>query len=189
MKRQKQANDIKIVLLRPEMGYPDWYRFLDYVRSISCIAERLIWERTKDAKPAYLDDKKNFVFEEDDPNFDRNIRRLRRKARIEGEHFELRYPDCEAYKMTDEYQDLKKLVVIHQLPQVVPHNFKYLGLLYSDAFAYLWDYIRDKLKVTQLGIDMIQREYDKFLDEAKQAAQHRQDQRAKIKNQLNQIGG
>ncbi len=131
------------------MGYSNWRDFLDYCRTISCIAERLIWERIKDA-------------DED---------------------------TVKAYKTTDEYKDLKKLVMVHQLPQISPHNLSFREMKYRGAIESLWTYVETKLYVTKPGIDMIQREYEKFLDQAKQAGQRRREQKAKIKTQFQKIGG
>ncbi len=180
----------KIKKIRPHMSFREWNNFKGWASDISFVAGQIIYDRTKDALPAYIKKDGDYVFEENDPDFDKNIQRLKRDANWTNKSFSLRYPEKEAYYTTPEYRELKKMSEIYITCEIGEYMIPlYYDKSYKGAVAMFWQYAQEKQKISQDIVDMIQREYEKFCDEAKQAGQQRREQKAALTANLKTIGG
>lgn len=172
------------------MDYREWSNFRQWATDISFIACNIIHDRTKDAKPAYIDEDGEYVFEENDPDFETNVRRLKRDGKYANKPFSLQYPERDAYLTTPEYRELTELSRTYQTcflgQMMVP---LYYEKTYKGAVEMFWRYAQDKQKVSQDIVDLVQQEYEKFGDAARQAGQHRREQKAALTANLKRIGG
>jgi len=94
-----------------------------------------------------------------------------------------------AYKTTKEYSDLRAVAMMDSDPVVYPNKMIYWDKPYRAAIETFWFKLQSKVGVSDSTIATLNKEYQKFLDDAREGGRNRREQRQKIKEKLNKIGG